>query len=152
MKYRNLTEEELAPLEKEFIDFLVVNGIDHTTWDKKLKHDQEVYSQMISAFSDVVFEKIIRSTHNLLLLQKKRLIAIDCSGDTFYMIMIDVQEDHIDLRRETKISDLAKHCKITKGSKVFEDRNLAIWKHLQDGFVIDKQKTYSTLLHQFAQT
>lgn len=152
MKYRNLTEEELVPLEKEFIDFLVVNGIDHTTWDKKLKHDKEAYSQMISSFSDVVFEKIMRSTQYLLLSQKNRLIAIDCTGDTFYMIMIDAQEDHIDLRKETKISDIAEHCKIAKGSKVFKDRNLAIWNHLQDGFIIDKHNVYTTLLHQFAQT
>ena len=59
MKYRRLTLEELEPLENEFIDFLVVNGIIADDWRHLLAHDLEKSNQIIDAFSEVVFEGIM---------------------------------------------------------------------------------------------
>lgn len=34
MKYRRLTAEELSGLEKEFVHYLIINGIDAQEWEK----------------------------------------------------------------------------------------------------------------------
>ena len=39
VKYRALTHEELESMEKEFIDFLVLNGITGEDWEK-LKNEK----------------------------------------------------------------------------------------------------------------
>ena len=60
--YRRLNTEELASLEKEFIDFLVVNGITAPDWEQMKKDNPENSDQMIELFSEVVFEGIFRKT------------------------------------------------------------------------------------------
>ena len=50
MKYRRLTLEELKPLENEFIDFLVVNGVIADDWEQLLANDVEKSNQIIDAF------------------------------------------------------------------------------------------------------
>ena len=65
MKYRRLTLEELKPLENEFIDFLVVNGVIADDWEQLLANDVEKSNQIIDAFSEVVFEGIMRKTQFL---------------------------------------------------------------------------------------
>jgi len=65
MKYRRLTLEELKPLEDEFIDFLVVNGVIADDWEQLLANDVEKSNKIIDAFSEVVFEGIMRKTQFL---------------------------------------------------------------------------------------
>ena len=60
VKYRRLTPEELSELEKEFIDFLVVNGITADVWEKMKIEENEKANRMIELFSDVVFEGVTR--------------------------------------------------------------------------------------------
>ena len=64
-KYRLLTAEELELFEKEFIDYLVVNGITADDWEKIKSEDQFKAEQIMALFSDVVFEKIMRQTQFL---------------------------------------------------------------------------------------
>ena len=61
-KYRHLTSIELEGLEKEFIDFLVLNGIVSDDWEKLKSKDPGKASTMIDLFSDVVFEGVLRKT------------------------------------------------------------------------------------------
>ena len=60
MKYRRLTLEELKPLENEFIDFLVVNGVIADDWEQLLANDVEKSNQIIDAFRHYEKNSIFR--------------------------------------------------------------------------------------------
>lgn len=64
-KYRSLTTDELQALEKEFINYLIVNGIDANEWKKIQSSDPLKATEITELFSDVVFEKIMRQTTHL---------------------------------------------------------------------------------------
>ena len=85
MKYRRLTLEELKPLENEFIDFLVVNGVIADDWEQLLANDVEKSNKIIDAFSEVVFEGIMRKTQFLEYRSVGELITFSCMADLIYM-------------------------------------------------------------------
>ena len=57
VKYRRLSIEELEELEKEFIQFLAVNGIDAAKWQDLKQNQIEEANEFIDSFSDLVFGK-----------------------------------------------------------------------------------------------
>lgn len=61
-KYRTLSDEELVGLEKELIQFLVVNGIDGERWKEINKNNPQRAQELIILFSDSVFSKILEKT------------------------------------------------------------------------------------------
>ncbi len=61
-KYRLLNREELDEMQKEFIDFLVLNGIVADDWEKMKMETPEKANEIVGLFSDVVFESIMRKT------------------------------------------------------------------------------------------
>jgi cag pathogenicity island protein 24 len=60
VKYRLLTSEELASLEKEFINFLVSNTITADDWLHIKATEQERAAQLIEIFSDMVLERSLQ--------------------------------------------------------------------------------------------
>jgi len=59
-KYRILSLEELKELEKEFINFLILNGIDAKQWEGIKAFDVSMADELIVTFSDFVFESIFK--------------------------------------------------------------------------------------------
>ena len=64
-KYRLLTIEELQEMEKEFVDYLILNGIYSDDWVSLKNDDPDKVQKIIHLFSDVVFENIMRKTQFL---------------------------------------------------------------------------------------
>jgi hypothetical protein len=65
MKYRMLTLEELAELEQELIQFLIVNGVDGSEWERLNKDDVNTAKKLVELFSDLVLEKAYGNMHFL---------------------------------------------------------------------------------------
>ena len=122
MKYRRLTLEELKPLENEFIDFLVVNGVIADDWEQLLANDVEKSNQIIDAFSEVVFEGIMRKTQFLEYRSVGELITFSCTADLIYMAGIRLDPhgaDKIDFNDEYAVKQLL--AQPVGGVKVFMD-------------------------------
>jgi len=81
MKYKRLTQEQLHSLEKEFVDFLVINGIIAEDWSQMKKDEPEKAERMIGLFSDVVFEGILRKTDFIEWRSKSEVRAFHCLKD-----------------------------------------------------------------------
>ena len=64
-KYRILTLEELDLLKKDFIEFLVVNGITGEDWEEIKLINPENRDKVVELFSEVVFTKILLQTNFL---------------------------------------------------------------------------------------
>lgn len=89
-KFRILTPEELTLLEKEFISFLVVNGITADDWEK-LKHtDSTKTNEMIEAFSDVIFMGILRKTNYLEHYSPHSIKLFHCEENKISLIGLDL--------------------------------------------------------------
>jgi hypothetical protein len=87
-KYRLLTLDELQALEKEFINYLILNGIDASEWEKLKKEDKSAAEKVVELFSDVVFEKIFRKVEYLEQRSAKDIRCFQCLQDKLVIVGI----------------------------------------------------------------
>ena len=90
--YRRLTKEELEPLEQEFVEFLVVNGITADDWVKLKEEESEKANKMIDLFSEVVFEGIFRKAQFLEIRTKQFVHAYQCLTDKIVLVGAEVTD------------------------------------------------------------
>lgn len=89
-KYRFLNPSELQQFEKEFIDFLIVNGIDASGWEKLKEEDKDKAERIVELFSDVVFEKIMRKTTYLFNYSGNTVFALKYLEDKAQLFLVEV--------------------------------------------------------------
>jgi len=151
-KYRRLTIEELKSLEKEFIEFLVVNGVPAEDWEQ-LKKDDAKSQGLIDSFSDVVFEKILRQIEYVAHYSKNSVKIFNCRADSIHLIGVDTGAPDIDLTTDVGIqhitSNLPTDIQIYQSSKTYSpNREEEIFKMLGQGCV----KTDGSLYKRFAKS
>ncbi len=91
-KYRLLTTEELTEFEKEFIDYLIVNGIDADSWEKLKVEKPEEASKIVELFSDVVFEKILRKAKYLVFINRAYHYSFHYGEEKAELIILKFQD------------------------------------------------------------
>ena len=62
MDFPTLKDEELQALEKEFVAFLIVNGIEGDRWKLINETNPKEAQELVKLFSQVVWKKIIENT------------------------------------------------------------------------------------------
>jgi hypothetical protein len=91
--YRLLNKEELEGLSKEFIEFLVLNGITADQW-VDMKTDAPAYAeQVIEYFSEAIFEQIFRKAQFLRKITEKEIICYQCLHVRIVVIGIKLAEN-----------------------------------------------------------
>ena len=148
-KYRRLTIEELQNLEKEFISFLVVNGIPAEDWEQ-IKEDEAKSQGLIDSFSDVVFEKILRQIEYVAHYSKNSVKVFHCRADSIHLIGVDTGATDIDLTAEAGIQRLQSNppadIQIYQSSKTYmPNREQEIFKMLGQGCVKTDGSLYKLL-------
>jgi phenolic acid decarboxylase len=127
-KYRLLTADELHVLKKEFIDFLVVNGIAANDWEKIKKEDISKAEKTIELFSDVVLEGSLRKIKYLKKIEKT----------TMYFFRFDEEEAHLILLEQNQETQQVK-----KSSKKYQkSREEELFKMLNSGCEIDEKELF----------
>ena len=96
-KYKRLSASELKELEKEFVDFLVVNGITADDWVNLKKVDLDKANKVIDHFSDVVWEGVLRKTKFLELRSKQEIKTFQCLDNKMILMGIKIDDPSIDL-------------------------------------------------------
>jgi Family of unknown function (DUF6495) len=115
MKYRRLTTDELSGLDKKFIQFLIVNGIDATDWDRIKRRDPARAEHLLDTFSDVVFEETLTKITFLQFRDKHEWRVYSC-GETGMVLMGLVSDNEdFDFRKVTAINQLGS----TEGVKCY---------------------------------
>ena len=100
-KYRALTTEELQELEREFVEYLVVNGITAEDW-KKLRTDTPKKAEdILTLFSDVVFESILRKVDFLEKRMPHELMIFQCLKDR--MVLVGITSSATDFTNQEDI-------------------------------------------------
>lgn len=90
-KYRILTTEELQALEKEFVDFLVVNGITASDWQEMKDKQKDEAEQILVLFSDVVFEGIMRKTQFLEYWEPSGIKTFHCLQNEIVLVGVEAK-------------------------------------------------------------
>lgn len=91
MKYRRLTNEELAELESEFVRFLVSNTVTGDDWVKIKKENPERAEGLIEIFSDIVFDKTISKVEYLEMKTPKDLKIFKCNKEDIELMGLKVE-------------------------------------------------------------
>ena len=149
MKYRILSDTELKELEKEFIQFLVSNGIDDGEWKKINNTDPDKAIELVEIFSDIVFEKAFKKVQFLEHVSPNSIKVFMFGSDKIYLIGIDSTHPEIDFRDRDVLTALASNFAEYKDKlhiyrtdkQIAENRESEIFKLMKDGcLVIDEAR------------
>ena len=150
-KYRSLSLEELHALEKEFVEYLILNGIIADDWEKLKKDDRDKADQIIDLFSDVVFESIFRKVEFLEFRKAKELRTYQCLADK--LILVGMKADPLS---DTDFTDPAYIQKASQAPpdslKVYtiekpysKERELELFEMTEAGCMISDGRTFKIL-------
>ena len=129
VKYRRLTSEELSELEKEFIDFLIVNGITADLWLAMKSKETEKAERMVELFSDVIFEGTLRKTQYADHVSASSMYSFHFLEREIHLVGVEDTIGQLDFTQKDTLTKLSQS--IPKGLKVFfEAKN----------FKVDRQK------------
>lgn len=151
LKYRLLSTQELNGLEQEFVEFLVLNGITAPDWVKMKAEDPEEASEMLTLFSNVVFESILRKTRFLEKRGQNYLHVFHCLEDEIVLVAMESpQEDDVDFTNPDFITSSMltppESLHVYTTSKPYtKERQLELFDMLQSGAVITNDKLYKAL-------
>jgi len=144
-KYRPLTPEELQSMESDFIKFLVLNGIAAEDWDKLKTEDPESAEGIMDSFSDVVFEKILRSTAYVEHVSEHDIYCIQCLVDK--MVLVGAKSDgNFNFNTSDPSTIGGEGVKVFTTEKPYNgDRQQEIVEMLQKGYEISEGDLFKRL-------
>ena len=127
-KYRLLNTEELKTLEKEFVEFLVVNGITAEDWESIKKETPQKADEVLVLFSDVILEGSLRKIEYLKKTDGKELYYFKFGTQEAFLIWVTQEEGRPVIKKTVK--------------KYKTTREHELFYHLQQGCEIDKQALF----------
>lgn len=146
-KYRVLDTEELGAFEKEFVEFLVINSITADDWVKIKADDKERANKIISLFSDVIFEKLMRQTQYLISRNKNNIACYHFQAKQIVLVGLETEDDNIDLLSISATSKIPESgVNIYNATKEYnKQRELEMFEMLNTGAEISDGKLYKSL-------
>ena len=155
MKFRRLTNEELQPLEKKFIQFLVANTITGDDWAKMKERRPEQAMGLVDIFSDLMFHESLIKVQYLKQATPNELRIFYFNTDNIELLSLIVNENAaIDF---TNDEEWLKKLQITEGGisfyktekKYSDSREVEIFKMIENGCRISDSYLYDTLQKLF---
>ncbi|MCB0479172.1 MAG: hypothetical protein KDC84_13470 [Crocinitomicaceae bacterium] len=104
-KFRRLSLKELNELEKEFIEFLVINGIDADTWVNLKNESPEKSEAIIDQFSEVVFSSIFRKNEFIDFISEKSIQCFHFQNDQAVLVGVKTENSEVNFL-ESSMEDL----------------------------------------------
>ena len=149
-KYRELTTLELKELEKEFIDYLIVNGITADDWVKIKEEQQEKAEDIITLFSDVILEGVLRKVRFLEYRSKSDIKAFQCLGEKMILMGMSTEDEAIDFTDDSVFqnADLnnGKGVKVYTSEKAYSlTREEELFQMIQSGCHISDGQSFKAI-------
>jgi hypothetical protein len=148
-KYRLLSSDELKALEKEFVEYLVVNGITADEWERLKKEENDKALQITDLFSDVVMEGALRKIKFINLYTSETVQAIQCLEDRMIMMAVKREDETLDLLTRTafELRDIKEgRISIYKGQKKYDsERQKVIFDMTQKGYEVSDGQLFRQL-------
>ena len=149
LKYKLLTKDELEELRSEFIEYLAANGINATYWEKLKKDQNEKANKIISLFSDVVYESILRRVSFMDLITKNEISSFQCLKDSIIVVGISSEDESVDFLEGDVSSYLQSNSekfKIYTSKKFYSEvREMELFKMMERGMIISDGSLFKTI-------
>ena len=146
-KYRELTSEELSELEKEFVEYLIINGITADEWVKLKAEEKEKAEDIITLFSDVVFEGVMQKITYLEKRLNDELMTFQCLKDR--LVLVAITSESMDFSKPDSLQNLSEpppDAKVyTSEKKYVKQREIELFEMIQAGCNITDGKLFKTL-------
>lgn len=149
--YRTLTLTELQELQKEFVEFLVVNGIPAEDWERIKKEDKSAAEEAIDLFSDVVFDSIMRKTKFIENRGTHYVHVFQCLPNELILVAMEAElSEEVDFTNPDFLSSAMltppKGVKIFTSTKTYsKTRELELFEMLQKGSTITDDRLFKAL-------
>ena len=99
IRFKCLSSEELAVLEKQFVSFLAAQSILAPDWVKIKSSDPLQAQEIIEDFSNMVYGSVMSDTKHLELKTSHTLYCYQCLSDRFVLIALEIDKSlDVDLR------------------------------------------------------
>lgn len=147
-KYRRLGDQELKGLEKELIQFLVVNGIDGITWEKLNISDPDLAEDLINQFSDLIFTKIWENNPYIIYLNSTFAHLVKLERSCIHAIWIKSSNKY-DVSEFLSNPKNSKDFEIYKGVKKIDDSEKILIEFLDLGYKLDLNGNFYNRLKNF---
>lgn len=92
MNYRLLKKAELEGLSKEFIEFLVLNGITAENWIEIKEEFPDRADEIIIYFSEAIFEQIFQKAQFLRKVTEREIISYQCLAVRIVVVGVKLEE------------------------------------------------------------
>lgn len=136
---------ELEKLEKEFVDFLVVNGITVEDW-AKIKNDSTRAQGILEAFSDVIWEGVLKGTQYLVRAQGRSLFCFHF-GEEKASLLIVTATHQVESYEDWKLVD-RDVTYVFQEKRYQGERNMEIFALIQQGAQISAGEHYRLWMDQ----
>ena len=145
-KYRLLSSEELDLFKKEFIDYLVVNGITADDWVKMKVTNQVKSNKIIDLFSDVILEKVLRKSHYIKKINYDSIFCFHYQSEQIVMIGLQTK-DKTAIAPYIQGQESMENIEILSASKEYKlQREMELFKMIESGASISDGSTYKRIV------
>jgi hypothetical protein len=147
MKYRRLTNAELAELEKDFVKFLASNHITADDWVKLKTNNTEKVESLIEIYSDIVFDKTLGQLEYLEYKSPYDIKTFHCQKEKMVLMGIAVKpESGVDFTKNDSSREMmdvlkktGEEIQIYTAEKGYNDnREAELFQMLESGCLISK--------------
>jgi hypothetical protein len=146
-KYRLLSDKELKLMEKDFIEYLVVNSITADDWIKLKKNDSEKAEKIIELFSDVVLEKVLRKSQYLKKINKDSILCFHYQSNQVVLVGLQENTPGAITKLGTSQSYNIDDYELMYSEKAYkEQRELEMYHMIEKGATISDGKLYKQLI------
>ena len=146
-KYRLLSNKELKLMEKDFIEYLVVNSITADDWIKLKKNDPEKAQMIVELFSDVVLEKVLRKSQYLKKINKDSILCFHYQSNQVVLVGIQENIPGAITKLWTSQSYNIDDYELMHSEKEYkEQREIEMYRMIEKGAIISDGKLYKQLI------
>ena len=148
MKYSRLTKEQFEELQQEFINFLATQSVTADEWKNLKENKPELAEMELDVFSDLIWEGVLKSAKYLEHISPQHMHLFAINTDHMHVIAVTLKNE-VDMTTKEGFGWLRENLmdenvEFLQAKKAYsEDRNLDIFKLIQQGSVITKGDLYN---------
>ena len=148
MKYSRLTKEQFEELQQEFINFLATQSVTADEWKNLKENKPELAEMELDVFSDLIWEGALKRAKYLEHISPQHMHLFAINTDHMHVIAVTLKNE-VDMTTKEGFGWLRENLMdenvaFLQAKKAYsEDRNLDIFKLIQQGSVITKGDLYS---------
>ncbi len=143
MRFQRLSKEALQKLEKEFIQFLAVNGIEAKDWENFKKTNPDFCEQKIDEFSDVIMGSMLQKAKYAEFCEPQLWMLFKLEEECISLIHLQTYEPSIDFTK-TPLSEIPiSALDVRKTSKPYQkEKEDELFEMMQKGCYITEGEVY----------